>query len=248
MASSSSSSACKACNEPLILKVSAEESETGEETAVPDDLALSCGCHFHWQCLLDQAAEVTVSLQCPSCGATLASSAQGGAPISTRYINEGGVQEGLDILPALTEEAYLSTNPKARPARALHVMVAEGDVAGIVALLADVDSNPEAGVTSMELLPWTDPLNGGRSALHVAIEAQQQEVFWLLLWLGSKAPVQLFPVTVVEASEEMELKRNVSAIVTDVRTVKDESGRKPSRACYQQGEPWVSYVEGGLFD
>lgn len=38
-------SACKECEEPLFLSV--EDEEIGNEK-VPDDLALSCGCHFHW--------------------------------------------------------------------------------------------------------------------------------------------------------------------------------------------------------
>jgi hypothetical protein len=38
--------------------------------------------------------------------------------ILARYHNEGGVQENLDILPLVTEEAYLEANPAARPARA----------------------------------------------------------------------------------------------------------------------------------
>jgi hypothetical protein len=38
--------------------------------------------------------------------------------ILARYHNEGGVQERLDVLPLITEEAYLEANPAARPARA----------------------------------------------------------------------------------------------------------------------------------
>ena len=41
-------SACKLCKEPLFLNV---EEEDVEEEKVPDDLALSCGCHFHWYVL-----------------------------------------------------------------------------------------------------------------------------------------------------------------------------------------------------
>ena len=36
---------CKECEEPLFLAL--EDEEAGDEQ-VPDDLALSCGCHFHW--------------------------------------------------------------------------------------------------------------------------------------------------------------------------------------------------------
>ena len=37
--------ACKACEEPLFIRV--DEDGDNNET-VPDDLELVCGCHFHW--------------------------------------------------------------------------------------------------------------------------------------------------------------------------------------------------------
>ena len=46
-------SQCKACDEPLILRVDDDEDEgaTNEAQTVPDDLELGCGCHFHWYAL-----------------------------------------------------------------------------------------------------------------------------------------------------------------------------------------------------
>lgn len=54
-------SACVACNKPLEVEVEADEEEEYEVEAsssgkapavapetVPDDVQLSCGCHFHW--------------------------------------------------------------------------------------------------------------------------------------------------------------------------------------------------------
>ena len=54
-------SACVACKAPLVVTIEQDEEEeyqsgttssgkaaaTGPET-VPDDVQLSCGCHFHW--------------------------------------------------------------------------------------------------------------------------------------------------------------------------------------------------------
>lgn len=42
-------SLCKACEEPLVLSLDPDEKADvpGTET-IPDDLGLSCGCHFHW--------------------------------------------------------------------------------------------------------------------------------------------------------------------------------------------------------
>ena len=50
----------------------------------------------------------------------------------SRYHNEGGLQENLDIFPLIREEAYLSGNPSARPARAYLTMCSEGDITGII--------------------------------------------------------------------------------------------------------------------
>lgn len=47
-------SRCKACDEPLVLRLEDDEdadvgeSDAGPPDTVPDDLELPCGCHFHW--------------------------------------------------------------------------------------------------------------------------------------------------------------------------------------------------------
>ena len=44
-------SVCKACEEPLVLRLDEEDpDEAGPSSTeiVPDDLELICGCHFHW--------------------------------------------------------------------------------------------------------------------------------------------------------------------------------------------------------
>jgi len=73
--------------------------------------------------------------------------------VLTRYHNEGGVQEGLDISALITEEAYLDANPAARPARALLTMCSEGDNLGVVELVRAIQEDPDEGdMTPGELL------------------------------------------------------------------------------------------------
>ncbi|KAK0709402.1 hypothetical protein B0T26DRAFT_654355 [Lasiosphaeria miniovina] len=272
---------CKACNEPLILNIDAEASESGDEEAQPhqqeeekeiveDDLELPCGCHFHWQCLMDSAPQVALSLKCPSCDGFLPSNAPGSSSatnafrrasqavtILTRYVNEGGVEDGLDILPALTEEAFLAEHPEARPARALHTMAAEGDVVGIVSLVKDVDadsaqSDAVVGASVVRLLAWSDPLNENRSALHIAVEAQQVEVFWLLMWLASGLPTAVFPQGAAQAADGLGVASVRPGLqvprAEDVRFVKDGMGRSVLDVCLAQGSPWTRFVEDGVFD
>lgn len=244
---------CKACNDPLLLTLDPEESGD-EETSVPDDLLLPCSCHFHWACLMDQAPTIITSLNCPSCNTYLPSSSSSSSSsntlqIPTLYTNEGGPQPNLDIVPLLREEAFLSSHPEARPARAMHTMVAEGDVTGIISLLSDIDNDPEIDITAAKLLPWTDPLNGGKSAVHVAVESNQEEAFWLLLWLGSNLFTNVFPTPVIQTAGAMGLtRRDEVPVEEDVRFVKDEAGRTVKDVCLQSGQaPWTVFVESGLF-
>ncbi|KAM7221286.1 hypothetical protein V8F06_003254 [Rhypophila decipiens] len=249
---------CKACNDPLFLSLDPEDSgDEGQAETVPDDLLLPCSCHFHWACLMDQASSIMTNLNCPSCNTHLpnsssssSSSAAQNLSIPTLYTNEGGPQPNLDILPLLREEAFLSSHPEARPARAMHTMVSEGDTTGILSLLADMDSDSEIDITAAKLLLWTDPLNGGKSALHVAVESNQEEVFWLLLWLGSSLSSENFPGAVVQTAGAMGLSRlDEVPREEDVRFVKDEAGRTPADYCVQMGRaPWTAFVEGGLFN
>jgi hypothetical protein len=161
------------------------------------------------------------------------------------------VQEGLDILPSIREEAYLSKHPEARRAQALHLMCGEGDVGGIVELLQDVDAgsdDEEGGMDVATLLRYQDPLNGRRSGLHVAIEKGQEEVFWLLLWLASGLPTAVFPVAVTQSALAMGLqKADVGSETEDIRFLKDERGRAAVDLCSEAGGQWQRFVESGLF-
>ncbi|KAH7630304.1 hypothetical protein B0T09DRAFT_374489 [Sordaria sp. MPI-SDFR-AT-0083] len=261
---------------------SSSSNPSGQQpTQVPDDLLLPCSCHYHWQCLMDLSSTVAMSLRCPSCNTYLPTNTSSGSssnqnqassvPISAtnpllptsqglaifcQYHNEGGLQSSLDILPALTEEAYLSSNPSARPARAMHTMASEGDFAGIIELLTDVaasdpsDEDGSAGITPSELLTFRDPLNEGKTALHLAVENGREEVFWLLLWLGSGLPTEVFPPEVVQVANGVGVgeRREQVGQEEDVRWVRDERGRGVKEVCAEVGGRWGEYMAGGLFD
>ncbi|KAK5661632.1 hypothetical protein OQA88_9732 [Cercophora sp. LCS_1] len=254
--------ACRTCQEPLTLILepdSDDEGQSSQPQTVPDDLALPCGCHHHWQCIFDKASTIAISLSCPSCSAYLPSNAPGpsvtnaflsaaqATPILATYTNEGGTEEDLDIMPALTEEAYLTANPEARPARAMHTMAAAGDGVGIMELLTDVEEEEDFAGNTSRLLRWTDPLNGGRTVLHVAIEEKQEEVFWLLLWLGSGLKTDFFPAEVMRTADALGLPRRDVPRGEDARFLVDEAGRSPADLLVQMGPPWSLYVDGGLF-
>ncbi|KAI1476792.1 hypothetical protein F4774DRAFT_391806 [Daldinia eschscholtzii] len=250
--------ACKVCEQPLTLELD-DDDGNAESQLVPDDLELTCGCHYHWQCLLDQAAELAASLQCPSCDTRLATNTAGpstgssfvqsapGAAILTRYTNEGGVQENYDILPAVTEEAYLEANPEARPARAFHIMCSEGDVGGIVELLRDAEQaqGDEPTMSAASLIRYQDPLGNSKSGLHLAVEKGQEEVVWLLLWIASTLPTGSFPEQAVQVAQAMGIQRPNTLASEDIRALTDNQSRTAEELAAQMSGFWASLVESG---
>jgi len=254
---------CKACEQPLTLQL---EEDTGEEQQVPDDLTLPCNCHFHWQCLMDEASSVAVSLKCPACETylpqnvagpsvtnTVYTTPQQGSPITARYESEGGVQEAFDILPALTEEAYLLSQPEARPARAFLTMCAEGDVVGIVGVVHAAMDDEEMDDGEPQLSPealvrYQDPLNQMKSGLHIATEKGQQEVFWLLLFLASRLPTEAFPREVLQSAEQAGLQRfEHGTAEQDIRELRDENGETAEVYASRVGGGWAEVIQGGIF-
>ncbi|KAI8625710.1 hypothetical protein F5Y19DRAFT_241715 [Xylariaceae sp. FL1651] len=251
---------CKVCEDPLVVEVGDEDGDNTGPQTVPDDLELACGCHFHWQCLLDQSSDVAISLKCPACQSPLASNSAGpsvtnpflqttsGVSILTRYTNEGGVQENLDILPAITEEAYLEANPEARPARAFHVMCSEGDVGGIVDLLRDVDhgNGDEPALSSAQLIRYQDPLSNMKSGLHLAIDQGMEEIVWLLLWIASPLRTDTFPGPLREIAKAMGLERPATLPSDDIRALVDDRGRTAEAIAAEREGPWTTLLQANV--
>ncbi|KAI0472919.1 hypothetical protein GGR56DRAFT_589537 [Xylariaceae sp. FL0804] len=255
-----STTVCTACEDPLVLEVDDEEGEgSSQRQSVPDDLELPCGCHYHWQCLLDQSSDIAISLKCPSCDTQLATNPAGpsttnpfrhvssGVAILTRYTNEGGVQENFDVLPSITEEAYLDANPEARPARAYHVMCSEGDVGGIVELLRDAETagEDEPMMKPAQLIRYQDPLANMKSGLHLAVENDQEEVVWLLLWIASPLRTEAFPGPAMQAAESMGLQRP-GPPSEDVRALQDDQGRTAEALASERDGVWMSVLQAGV--
>ncbi|MCJ1389796.1 hypothetical protein MMC18_002653 [Xylographa bjoerkii] len=232
---------CAACHGKLELEVDPEEGTEGYETTgsssgshtitVPDDVELNCGCHFHWQCLLD-AYQLT---QCPSCSQNIATFSNSGVDeqILCNLHNEGGLQEGLDILPLLAEESYLRAYPEERKARAFLEFCREGDVQAVFDLLDDDgEGDEEDGAEKLvpmevaDVLQYQDPLGSLYSGLHTAVISEKVEVIWLLLLIASGLEMHRFPPQVLQAAEQLGADRlfGVHSDLLDVRTLKDADG------------------------
>jgi hypothetical protein len=191
--------------------------------------------------LLDESPQIISSLKCPSCGQSITQSTSAsatsapGTRIPVRYHNEGGIQEDLDVLPHITEEAYLDEHPEARPARAFMTMCAEGDIMSITDLVGAVDADEDGeGVSAKPLLRYQDPLDGMKSGLHVAVEKTQEEVIWLLLWLASTLPTEIFPAEITQLAGRMGVGRE-TADGQDIRTLRNAEGQLPGDLARSMG-------------
>ncbi|ODA84334.1 hypothetical protein RJ55_02854 [Drechmeria coniospora] len=250
-------SQCNACQEPLVIRVDDDdEGANGQPVTVPDDLELQCGCHFHWECFMEEASSVAISSKCPGCESYLPVNEAGPstatntslqspstAPILARYCNEGGVQDRLDILPSITEEAYVQNNPEVRPARAFHLMCSEGDVTGMIELLYDVQGDiGDAG----PLVLYQDPLAEMRSALHLAVENKQSEAIWLLLWLASTVPLDSFPPSARQSAETVGIRRLAVESGVDIRALRDAHGRSAENLAHQNAGFWRQLLDTGV--
>lgn len=200
---------------------------------------------------MDNASSIISNPCCPSCGQDISSAAASAASspssetpaILVRYTNEGGTQDGLDILSSMTEEAYLESHPETAPARAFHVMCAEGDIDGLVELVYHSgDQVPDLG----GMIRYQDPLSGMKSGLHLAVENRQEGVAWLLLWLSSSLPSDVFPLEARQSVESMGLGRLVVDTTTDVRSLLDSEGRTASALAAQLGSPQLRLADSGL--
>ncbi|KAF2478353.1 uncharacterized protein BDR25DRAFT_206048 [Lindgomyces ingoldianus] len=262
--------ACVACQQPLVLELEPDEDEdvemgtssSGKAPAaapqtVPDDLHLNCGCHFHWQCLLE-AYQVT---ECPNCGKNIATiSSNGTQQVFCDLHNEGGLQKKLDILPLLTEESYLKAYPEDRKCRAFLEFCREGDVRAIISMLQDDgededgehdDEDMEEGqlqgrtIGPDELLRYQDPIGDMQSGLHAAVQAGSREVAWLLLLLASNLDLMQFPAEVFQEAETLGIMRGDVEGKTDIRSLKDADGKSAEDLAKELGGVWAGWEGTG---
>ncbi|EMF12457.1 uncharacterized protein SEPMUDRAFT_8472, partial [Sphaerulina musiva SO2202] len=260
-------SLCAKCAKPLVVEVhdddddddegdipmstddGDDDGDEGATATVPDDVQLSCGHHFHWECLLDSYEIET----CPKCGrnittpaATAGSSSSATTTTTTtgtssdpqilvNLHNEGGFQSQIDIFPILQEESYLHAYPEERKSRAFLEFCKQGDHRAIADLIKSCNTNnnnnPEeqqeenTSPPASHILRYQDPLNGMQSGLHAAVAHGHREVAWLLLLLASELPELEFPAVVYQEAATLEVMRGDQSGMVDIRSLKDARGR-----------------------
>ncbi|KAL8999785.1 MAG: hypothetical protein Q9169_001458 [Polycauliona sp. 2 TL-2023] len=247
-------SQCVACGKPLTLEIDPEEEDEYEQdtaasgTTVPDSVELTCGCYFHWQCLLDAYEMV----QCPSCAKDVSShSSSREEQVLCKLNNEGGLQEGFDILPILKEESYLKAFPEERKCRAFLEFCAEGDVGAILELINDDNGGDEEDVgmsdegeaiKTIDVLRYQDPMGSLSTGLHVAISNGREEIVWLLLFIASSLELRFFPQDVLEAARTLGAIREEQTGKVDIRILEDSHHLTAENLAQKLGgmwEPWV---------
>lgn len=206
--------------------------------------------------------------QCPNCNQDLlTSSPSGTSQLLCTLHNEGGLQEGLDILPLLTEEAYLRAYPEDRICRAFLEFCREGDVSDIVHLLKtceqdddedgqdsdddddDADDHgydaPTIKRPADEILRYQDPIGDMQSGLHAAVAGGSREVAWLLLLLASNLPELEIPAIVYQEAASLGIMRPDQSGKVDIRTLLDAQGRTAEQLAAEIGGVWNGWLGTG---
>jgi len=261
-----SATVCKACSDPLVLRLSADSDDEDTEMqggsssrapthsadqTMPDDCHLHCGCHFHWDCLLENLKSTT----CPACGTDLATTSPSGqTQLLCDLHNEGGLQKDHDVLPALREESYILAHPGERKPRAFLELCRNGDVPEIVELLrADDDEEDEEDEeeqtspwNAQDILRYQDPNGTGFSGLHAAVVGQSPEVAWLLLLLASNLDMKHFPAEVMQEAVALGVEQPDMGGRQDIRSLRDAQGRSAEQLASEVGGPWTRWLGMGL--
>lgn len=190
---------------------------------------------------MDEAEDILASLRCPSCLADICGASHGSsssssvnpAEIYVAYTNEGGLQPDLGIMQSLKEEVYVQSHPEAVPARAFALMCTEGDIEGLVELLIHAD---QEGIDTGAIVRYQDPLSNMNSALHLAAEADNEVVTWLLLWLSSTLASENFPEELQNTIKSIGLGRLDTDRSNDLRVAHDAAGCTAADVASQAGK------------
>ena len=161
--------------------------------------------------------------------------------------NEGGLQEGLDIMPLLVEASYLKTYPEERRGRAFVEFAGEGDVMSMIDMLKE-DAEDGGEEDAIDLLRYQDPLGGMSSALHAAVSNNNVMVAWLLLWLASSLDTAQFPQEIIAQAQELEMPREAMVGKPDIRSLQDSSGMTARQRAATMGESWREWLNHGWLD
>ncbi len=260
---------CAHCQKPLTISIEPDSEDEdadhdlpmGEEPeTLPDDVRLSCGDHFHWECLLE-AYEYS---KCPACNRSIAASSPSSSSAEERIIvdlnNEGGLQQDIDIAPILREESYLRAYPEERKCRAFLEFCSEGDHRAIAELVKscgeEVTAEDEDGEvmteavggpskSADEVLRYQDPIGDMASGLHAAVANGHREVAWLLLLLASEYPEMDFPALVYQEAGTLGVMREDQTGKVDIRSLKDAHGRTAEDVARGAGVVWQGWVGTG---
>lgn len=130
-------------------------------------------------------------------------------------------------------------------------MCSEGDIGGIVELLQNISNqddqySEEQSMDPVDILRYQDPLDGMKSGLHVAVEKNQMEVVWLLLWLASNMNSSSFPQQAVNVAQILGAERNIDWRGVDIRTLRNANGDTAGGVAERVGGSMAELVRAGI--
>ena len=205
------------------------------------------------ECLVEEFS----SGSCPNCASNITTQDASGLRILCSVHNEGGLQENLDIMPALLEEAYLKLHPLEMKQRAFLELCRNGDLPAIIEMLKETQDDENADdsgnldmnrdkVFFVDMLSYRDPIGDQFSALHCAVQGKSREVVWLLLLLASDLDLHRFPAAVIQEAAALGLGRDDVVGRSDLRSFRDALGRTAEQLAFQHWPSVARLVESRI--
>ena len=139
--------------------------------------------------------------------------------------------------------------PEERKCQAFLEFCGEGDIDAIIDLLnngaIEEDEEQETGGKNLDVLRYQDQIRTMSSALHLAIQNQQEKVAWLLLLLASNLAESHFPAEFLEYAQGLGIRREDLSGKVDIRSLRDvENMTAEQRAASKRGI-WEGWVRSG---
>lgn len=104
-----------------------------------------------------------------------------------------------------------------------------------------------ASVPFDQLLRYQDQLGSFKSGLHIAVENENLDPAWLLLFLASNLDLSSFPSHILAGAREFGITRPNQMAMTDIRDLKDVEGRIAKEIAQGTGGIWDQWIVEKMF-
>ncbi|PNS16106.1 Ubiquitin-conjugating enzyme E2 6 [Sphaceloma murrayae] len=259
-------------DEPGVATTSSADVNSHE---VPDDIELACHCHFHWQCFLDNnrdqncpncgwqvsiptAAGIQLLVNISNEGGFKESENIYPLIVEENYIRAHPEERICRAFLELCREGDLTAVnellgdcERRENARRSREAIAAGDVlpdAPDPNDSYDSDEEEDDGIphpTAAQIMRYQDPLGNMDTGLHAAIANRNDDVAWLLLFIGTNMNDHEFPAAILEETRSEGIQRQTQEGLVDIRSIRNAQGKVPLEIAQEMGDYWHTWLTSG---